>query len=355
MNSSQLGTATFVIGALSISFAACATSSDSTGSAGASSTAAGSGVGGGSAGDIGVAGSGVAGSLVSAGSPGFAGSTGFGGSPGAAGAATGTAGAATGTAGATTGTGGAAAMSCGTLTPAPGDVKCCVATGAGTATDLAIDDLEDKDNVILPLGQRQGYWYKYGTDAAQLPTGTMFLPGPGGHPCSLMPAPPACAGTPLGVLYSSHTSGSLLPATTPTYAGIGFDFNNHFAKSCAYGASAYKGISFWAKGTVPFRAAVAIPGTTPTSSDSGTCVPVGTIGCADNYSITVKPVPDNATWTQFTITFADSAGFTQAGWGVKAPFDPAHILNLQFQFDGLVTATAAAPYDFAVDDIAFVP
>jgi hypothetical protein len=350
MNSSQLGTATFVLGALGISFAACATSSDSTGSAGASSTAAGSGVGGGSAGSIG-----VAGSLISAGSPGFAGSTSFGGSPGAAGAATGTAGAGTGTAGAATGTGGAAAMSCGTLTQAPGDVKCCVA--AGTATDLAIDDLEDKDNVILPLGQRQGYWYKYGTDSAQTPAGTMFLPGPGGHACSLTPAPPACAGTAGGVLYSSHTSGSLMPATDtiPTYAGIGFDFNNHFAKSCAYGASAYKGISFWAKGTGAFHAAVAIPGTTPTTADGGTCVPVGTKSCADNYFTLVAPVPDNATWKQFTITFSDTATFAQAGWGVVAPFDPAHILNLQFQVNGETTATAPAPYDFSIDDVAFVP
>jgi hypothetical protein len=148
-----------------------------------------------------------------------------------------------------------------------------------------------------------------------------------------------------------------MPATdtVPTYAGMGFDFNNHFAKSCAYNASAYKGISFWAKGTVPFHAAVAIPGTTPKTSDSGTCDPAGLKPCSDNYSMLITPVPDGTTWSQFTIKFADATTFAQAGWGAPATFDAAHILNLQFQVNGETTATAAVPYDFAVDDIAFVP
>ena len=127
------------------------------------------------------------------------------------------------------------------------------------------------------------------------------------------------------------------------------------AKSCAYSASAYKGVTFWAKGTVPFHAAIAIPGTTTAKSDGGTCVPVGTKSCSDNCSMLVTPVPDGTTWSQFTITFADATTFAQAGWGVVAAFDPAHILNLQFQVNGESTAVAAAPYDFAVHDIAFVP
>ena len=334
MKSNHFGTATLILGALGASFAACSTATDSTPT-------------GNTAGSGNVAGaSNTAGANSTAGASNTAGANSVGGSPGTAGSA-----GAPGTAG----TGGGAAMSCGTLTADPSDAKCCVA--AGTATDLAVDDLEDKDNVILALGQRQGYWYTYGTDTGQMPKPmTPFLPTAGGHACSLTPAPPACAGMTGSALFSSHTSGSLMPATdtVPTYAGMGFDFNNHFAKSCAYNAGVYKGISFWAKGTVPFHAAVAIPGTTPSTSDGGTCV-AGTKPCSDNYSMLVTPVPDGTTWTQFTITFADATTFAQAGWGVVATFDPAHILNLQFQVNGETTATAAAPYDFAVDDIAFVP
>ncbi len=348
MKSNHLGTATLILGALGASFAACSTATDSSPN---TNTTAGSGssVAGASnvAGSTSAAGStDVAGGSSVAGASNVAGSTGVAGSIGAAGSS-----GATGTAGA----GGGPAKSCGTLTANPADAKCCIA--AGTATDLAVDDLEDKDNVILSLGQRQGYWYTYGTDAGQAPKPmTPFLPTAGGHACSLTPAPPACAGMTGSALYSSHTSGSLLPATdtVPTYAGMGLDFNNHFAKSCAYGASAYKGISFWAKGTVPFHAAIAIPATTPSTSDGGTCV-AGVKPCADHYFMLITPVPDGTTWTQFTITFADTTTFAQAGWGASATFDPAHILNLQFQVNGETTATAATPYDFAVDDLAFVP
>ena len=290
---------------------------------------------------------------------------------GAAGSATGTAGA-TGAAGATAGTGGTtgtagavgagggAAMSCGALTPLAGDAKCCVA--AGTAADLAIDDLEDKDNVILPAGQRQGYWYTYGSAGATQtpPPGKTFVPNAGGYPCSLLPLTIACKAmntAPMGtagtVLFSAETKGSLPPATAalPSYAGLGFDFNNHFAKSCVYGASAYHGISFWAKGTVPFQAGIAVPATTPTTSDSGTCATM----CSDNFSMTVAPPPDGTTWKQFTITFADMTTFAQAGWGTPATFDPSKIINMQFQVNATTTATAAAPFDISIDDVAFVP
>lgn len=257
-------------------------------------------------------------------------------------------------------------MSCGTLMAMTGDAACCVA--AGTATDVAVDDLEDKDNVILPVGQRQGYWYTYnGGGATQMPAaGTTYVPTAGGHPCSLLPLTDTCKamkiapmGTAMSALFSAGTTGSLVAPTTAApnvYAGLGFDFNNHFKKSCVYDASAYKGISFWAKGSVPFSAAIAIPGTQPPSATSaGACVPAGTTGCSDHYAMTIAPPPGGTTWMQFTITFAD-AGFTQAGWGVPvATFDPSKIINMQFQVNADAMATAAVPFDFAIDDIAFVP
>jgi len=338
----------FLFGAFAVALAACSdASAPPRGTGGATSTTGGSGNTAGNSSSNGgstvIAGAG--GSIV--GNGGSSPIAGAGGSSTAGSGGSSTAGASSG------GSGGSPAMSCGSLQPATGDVKCCVA--AGTATDLAIDDLEDGDNVILPVGNRQGYWYLYSdASATQLPskTGTFPPKSGGGHPCSLLPLPTTCAGTASGTLFSAETSGSLMPAsaTVPTYAGLGFDFNNHFKKSCAYGASAYKGISFWAKGS-PIKAAVKIPATTSTSTtDAGSCA----AKCEDHYSQLIVPPPDGS-WKQFTITFADSVNFAQAGWGTPATFDASSLLGVQFQIDGLATATAAAPFDFSVDDVAFVP
>jgi hypothetical protein len=58
------------------------------------------------------------------------------------------------------------------------------------------------------------------------------------------------------------------------------------------------------------------------------------------------------TWKQFTIKFTD---LTQAGFGTVATFDPTNIINMQFQVNGSSTATTSAPFDIAIDDIAFTP
>ncbi|HEY4106058.1 MAG TPA: hypothetical protein VGM44_19290, partial [Polyangiaceae bacterium] len=230
---------------------------------------------------------------------------------------------------------------------------CCVATG--TATDLAIDDLEDLDNTILPIGNRQGYWYSYkdtSTATTLSPSASPFTIATGGHACSLMPVPPACAGVPMGMAGSAEIKGSvnLATDTVPAYAGMGFDFNNHFMKSCPYGASAYHGISFYAKGS-PFKASVKIPATTGATAQSvGTCAAM----CEDHYSQLVAPPPDGS-WGLVTISFADTTKFKQAGWGTAAAFDAGNILAVQFQVDGATTATAPVAYDFAVDDLAFTP
>jgi hypothetical protein len=140
-------------------------------------------------------------------------------------------------------------------------------------------------------------------------------------------------------------------ATVPAYAGMGFDFNNHFKKSCPYGASAYHGLSFWAKGT-PFKISVKIPATTPaTALSAGTCAAM----CEDHYSKLVAPPPDGTSWGQITLMFTGDATFKQAGWGTVAAFDAANILAVQFQIDGTTTQTGAVAYNYAVDDVAFLP
>lgn len=339
-----------VLSALGVSIVACSaesTGSPPRGSAGSTGTAGTGTNGSAGAGTVGSAGASTTGTAgagtVGSGGTGNVGTAGVG-NVGSAGAATGTAGAGTvGTAGA--GAGGAAAMSCGSLSPAAGDPKCCVA--AGTATDLAIDDLEDKDNVIEAVGQRQGYWYFYNDKQNNAASTTTQMPATTPFPPS---APPGTGNT---SMYAAATSGSLMLATTmpqvSTYAGIGFDLNNHFMKSCGYNASAYKGITFKASATIPFKVAIKIPATSSAGATSaGTCA----AKCDDNFSEIVAPPPTGA-WTQITVKWND-AGFAQAGWGTPATFDPSAILGVQFQVDGDPTATGATPYSFAIDDLAFV-
>src|SRR5450755_4717392 len=245
MKTRKLSTGAFILGGLAVSIAAC--SAQSSGTPPRSDETAGqtsSGGSGNAAGASVILGAGTT-STDNTGNTSAGGTFGAGGTVDAGGTfGTGTAGA-VGTAG-TVGTAGSTstAMSCGSLTVSPADPMCCVATG--TAADLSIDDLEDMNNTILPLGNRQGYWYSYKD------TGTTTL-----MPAA-MPFPVTMGGH--GGSYSAAVSGMVAAATAtvPAYAGMGFDFNNHFKKSCPYGAGAYHGMSFWAKGT-PFKISIKIP------------------------------------------------------------------------------------------------
>ena len=323
MKTFNLSLATAAVGALAVSVLACSAQGQdntqprpsnegggagpaggaSSGSAGSAAIpAAGSGTGGsptqtGSAGSApaGTGGgfnTGVGGALVSAGAPGT----------GAAGSSTGAAGSAT--------TGG-----------------CKVA--AGTATDLLIDDLEDGDNVIRPIGSRVGYWYTYNDKT----TGAVQVPDPG----VLFKA--TAGGSTATPLFAATTSG---PAFTVYGAGMGFDFNNTSKKSCPYNASVYTGIKFWAKANttgVSLKAMIKIPATS-SAADGGTCA----TACSDHFFLKPAPVL-TTTWTEYTLPFASIA---QEGFGTPpATFDKANLLGVQFQ------VPVGVAFDFSVDDITF--
>jgi len=323
MKTFNLSLATVVVGALAVSYSACSAQgqdntqprpadgagSPSTAAGGPSGTAgsgaipaAGSGTGGtpqtGSAGSAPVAtggkfNTGIGGAFVSAGAPGKGGS-----GP----------------------TGGAGAP------PATGSCK----TAAGTLTEVLIDDLEDGDNVIQPIGSRVGYWYTYNDGTGtQVPAPSVLFKG----------TAPGSTATPK---FAATTSG---PAFTSYGAGMGFDFNNTAKKSCPYNASVYTGIKFWAKANtgnmtgMTLKAMIKIPATTPTTADGGTCA----AKCEDHFFL--KPAPAlTATWTQYTMPFASIA---QDGFGTAATFDKTSLLGVQFQ------VAASVAFNFSIDDITF--
>jgi hypothetical protein len=314
MKTRNLTLATFILGALGATFAACSAQSSGTpprGSDGSGDTTSSGG-----AGTV-ISGAG-AGTVISGAG---AGNPAGGASPGAG---------AQGIAGTTVIAGGGAGPVVGGSGGAPAKGTCVVA--AGTATALPIDDLEDGDNTIEAIGNRIGYWYTYNDATA---TGTQ-TPKP--DPTGIIPFKPTAGGH--SPLFSAETNGS---GFLTWGAGMGFDFNNTAMKSCVYDASAYSGITFWAKGNVSLKAMVKIPATTQSTSDSGTCTAAGM--CEDHYTLTPLPAL-STTWTQYTITFASAATFAQAGWGVPVMFDKKNIIAMQFQ-------VGIAAFDYSIDDIAF--
>lgn len=113
-----------------------------------------------------------------------------------------------------------------------------------------------------------------------------------------------------------------------------------------YNASAYHGISFWAKygpnSTNLVRVAFPDKDTDPTG---GLCNPTAgsANGCYDHYgkSIVLQP-----TWTKVTLRFTD---LTQQGFGnLASQFDPSTLFRIEWDIP------AGAMFDIWVDDIAFL-
>jgi hypothetical protein len=209
------------------------------------------------------------------------------------------------------------------------------APAAGTITELLIDDLDDGDDAIRPIGARVGYWYTYNDGT----TGAVQIPAPSGTFKGTAPGHSASA-------FAAVTSG---PAFTTYGAGMGFSFHTVGNTACPYDASAYKGITFWAKAnagnaaTMTLTAMLKTPATTPVAN-GGTCAAM----CEDHYAL--KPAPTlTTTWAQHTITFAtaSTATFGQNNFGTVVPFDKAKIMAMQFQ------VAKGVKFDFSIDDITF--
>ncbi|HTA90380.1 MAG TPA: carbohydrate binding domain-containing protein [Polyangiaceae bacterium] len=314
MKTRNLSLATFILGAFGATIAACSAQSSGVPPRGDSGdTSTGDTSSGGSNTGVPTAGSGT---VVTQPSGGSSSSTGGSPSQGVAGSTV----IAPGGAGPVVGAGGS--------TPAPG--TCVMA--AGTIADLPIDDLEDGDNTIEAIGNRVGYWFTYNDGS-----GTQT---PAADKTGLIPFKPTAGGAPQSPLFSAETNGTAFT----TYVGMGFNFNNTAMKACVYNASAYSGITFWAKGNISLKAQITIPATTATTEDSGSCSTP--MMCDDHFTLTPTPAL-TATWTQYKITFADAASWAQAGWGVKTTFDKSSLINMQFQ------APTAVAFDYSIDDIRF--
>jgi hypothetical protein len=100
-------------------------------------------------------------------------------------------------------------------------------------------------------------------------------------------------------------------------------------------ASKYRGIKFKASGKTPMNFLV---GTVATMPEFGKCKK-----CYDHFMKSIKDLSDEP--KVYEITWAE---LKQSGWGDKTKFDVKTIVALNF------TAKGPTPWDFTLDDVAFL-
>jgi len=271
-----------------------------TGTAGTGSGSAGTGSGQAGTGPGNAGTSGEAGNFGGAGTGGSA--TGTGNSVGSAGT--------TGDAG-TTG-GGATTGSAGTT-----------GSGGSSSSLEMIDNLEDNDRQIIVVNGRQGPWHSFNDTNGgniQPPLGTGFV---------------ATAGGANNTAYAVHATGS-----NYQFGGVGFDLNNSTTtpeamQSQAYNASAYNGLTFWAKGSGTLRVEFAMRSFVPTDR-GGSC----TSNCWNVYGANTPSLSSN--WTQITIPWS---GMQREQGGTSPAFNASELMSVSFK--------AGGTFDFWIDEVAF--
>jgi len=106
----------------------------------------------------------------------------------------------------------------------------------------------------------------------------------------------------------------------------------------AYDATAYTGITFWARAQSPAKVTVMLPDA-DTDAAGNTCTL-----CGHHY---YKAVQVTTNWQRFTVAFSE---LVNAPGTVPAPnaFKPSGVFSLQFNVE------PARNYDLYIDDVAFV-
>jgi len=219
----------------------------------------------------------------------------------------------------------------------------------GPATEVAcvslIDDLEGLPPLIPVTDGRAGAWYTYNDNTE----GATQTPPPCGTPFS--PAEPGARES----LYAARSTGS---GFSDWGAGFGFDLNNmgmeptideetgecviDYSTRMTYDASAYTGISFYAKSfSGNLNIDVKIPALADTPIEEGGACDVADGQCGNSYQAiaTLK-----GTWQGYEVPF-DS--FAQGSWGQRQDLDLATLVGVQFQ------TRANAMFDIAIDHVCF--
>jgi hypothetical protein len=202
---------------------------------------------------------------------------------------------------------------------------------------LVLDDFEDGDSSFEANGLR-GSWYGYHDEApgTQVPTGDEMNPEQGG---------------PSGDGYALHVTGT---GFDEWGSGIAAPLAYADGSQCLFDASAYQGVTFWAKGTIeddpefvgeaydPGRLRLlAIEKDVVPSTDGGNCY-AEEGSCWDSHRFLFELGP---CWTQYTFRFED---LIPGGYGFPGgALDLDELYNLNFEIG------RGNRYDIWIDDFSF--
>jgi hypothetical protein len=190
-----------------------------------------------------------------------------------------------------------------------------------------IDDMEDGDNWILPVGGRDGGWFVYDDGS-----GNRTFPLPmTDTPVAPLPAPRG----------SSSSGAHFAGAGFTVYAGLGFSLTTLGGGASVYDASAYAGVRFYLMGKGPVRLQMETT-IDSTPAQDGNC----TADCNLSYGADLSAT---ASWVEHTILFCELTPRAPT----THPFDPAELLRISFAV-GTKDGPAGAVVDFWIDDVSFI-
>ena len=177
-------------------------------------------------------------------------------------------------------------------------------------TDLLIDDLATGNGQIALRDGRNGLWFTM-ADGAE---GTLW-PTPAAFQTVLGSGPRGG--------YAARMYGS---GFTSWGAALAVSFSQAQTGPCAYDASAFSGITFWARSATPAIIRVSLA-----TAAFGTPIALATV------------------WQKYTIAFTDLTQRNPGPDSATAAFDPTQLTELQF------VAGPGKAFDISVTDLSFTP
>jgi hypothetical protein len=242
-----------------------------------------------------------------------------------------------------TSAGGSSAMTCDSSMMCCPTASCACPYPAGDGTTDSIANDEDPTKATFTTAnvvKAAGHW----DFSKDLSTGTIMPAGT----AALKPEMGGANGT----MYAMHVTGTNL-------TGWGAALAAEVANGCPFDASAYGGISFYAKGTSTVAEGankllvlVGNPEYLPKPAGfcDGAAVPADP-ACFSRHRVTIDLTPE---WKQYVIAWSDLMPPTYYTTGPA--FGANRITDVVFNASGPLPAmTPAASFDFWVDELQFVP
>ena len=197
-----------------------------------------------------------------------------------------------------------------------------------------IDDMEDRNASIVMAGARTGGWWSAGDDTA----GATIVPALGEEAL-----PELIPGGRCGSQYAMRVTGQGF-ADWGSLIGLNLAYDS--AGGAFYDASAYEGVSFWARvgdtSTNQMRFAITDQNSEP---KGGKCVEDGGAGveCFDSFGITINAL--ETTWKRYEVPFS---GLGERNFGLHADaLDTSALYVVGFNVE------PNSIFDLWVDDVSF--